>query len=365
MPKKEILKPYTSHSFKAPIAPFAPEAGRTVAETLEALRGVSFQGRTLGTAFSVWKRALEDSATLYFGLAGAMTPAGLRKTLVTMIEKRFIDVLVTTGANMFHDAHQTAGGVYYKCSPAADDVELRKQRMDRIYDVVASDREMLQLDEYLADWAVRKFKGRAITTREYFYELGLELADQKGAGDSVLVAAAKAGVPIYCPAIGDSGFGIGLAGHNEESRRFVFDVIGDVYETGRIALESKTTGVIIVGGGTPKNFSQQTWVTAEYLTESKSIQGGHKYCIQLTQDAPHWGGLSGCTFEESTSWGKIDFEANKVASYVDAMIGLPLLVQGLVDLGMDEKRKARPVFKQGEKLSMIPAAARAKERVLA
>lgn len=346
---KRVLRPHR-HGFRRPVVPFKPTAGRSVAEVLEALSDISFQGRSLGQAFKIWKRSLEDQATVYFGLSGAMTPAGLGDTIVHMIRERYIDVVVSTGANLFHDMHQSLGGVYFKCPPQIDDVGLRKARMNRMYDVVASDLEMIDVDEFIAEFA-QGLPGRPHTTREFFYRLGLHL-EKHSPREGILIAAAKAGVPVYCPAVGDSSFGIALAVRPRNGRHFLFDVVKDVAETGRLAMESGTTGVVFVGGGTPKNFTQQTWVTAEFLGIP---QGGHKYCVQLTSDAPHWGGLSGCTFEESTSWGKIHFEANAVAAYVDATIGLPLLVQGLTDLRMGEKRKSRPSFQQGEDLTLVPA----------
>jgi deoxyhypusine synthase len=358
---KSPIKIHKGHGFRSPTIPFEPKKGRGVAGTLEALKDISFQGRSLGIAFSVWQKALQDNTTIWLGLAGAMVPAGLRKTLVHMVEKRYVDVITTTGANMFHDLHQAMGGIYYKCSPATNDIALRKARLDRMYDVAASDLEMVQVDAFIAKFAVETFGDRPITTREFFWRLGKHL-DGLGAENCVLSAAYRAGVPIYCPAIGDAGFGIALATHGPEARKVKFDVVGDVYETGRISLDSGTTGVVFVGGGTPKNFTQQTWVTGEYLADQDL--GGHKYCVQLTQDAPHWGGLSGCTFEESTSWGKIDFDAKVVQVYVDATIGLPILVQGLADIEAEKLRKSKPIFEQGPTLRMTPAGSK-KERVLA
>lgn len=352
-----MLKQHKGHGFNRPVVPFAVKRGSNTAQVLGRLEDISFQGRNLGTAFSVWRRALEDKATIFFGLAGALTPAGLRKVIVHMIENRYIDVIVSTGANLFHDLHQSLGGVYFKCSPTHDDVALRNARMDRIYDVVGSDLEFIEVDQAVAEFA-GGLERRPTTTREFFYHLGAHIAKQ-AKEDGVVTAAARCGVPIYVPALGDSSFGIAMASwckKDENGYGFQFDILKDVEETARIAGVSKTTGIVMLGGGTPKNFIQQTWVTAEYLNYPNN---GHKYCVQVTADAPHWGGLSGCTFDESTSWGKINFEARKVAVYADATIALPLLVNGLADIKAEKLRKAKPAFTLGDKdlkIQMVPAA---------
>lgn len=357
-----MLKQHKGHGFNRPVIPYTVKRNQNAAQILGRLEDISFQGRNLGTAFSVWKRALEDKAGIFFGLAGALTPAGLRRVIVHMIENRYIDVIVSTGANLFHDLHQSLGGMYFKCSPNHDDVALRNARMDRIYDVVGSDLEFIEVDQAVADFA-NGLERRPYSTREFFYLLGQHFSKQ-AKEDGVVTAAARCGVPIYVPAIGDSSFGIAMASwckKDENGSGFQFDVLRDVEETARIAGTCKTTGIVMLGGGTPKNFIQQTWVTAEYLNIPNN---GHKYCVQVTADAPHWGGLSGCTFEESTSWGKINFEARKVAVYTDATIALPLLVNGLADVKAEKLRKARPAFTLAErelKISMVAASKPAKK----
>jgi deoxyhypusine synthase len=168
--------------------------------------------------------------------------------------------------------------------------------------------------------------------------------------EGIVTAAARHGVPIYVPAIGDSSYGIAIgSGLNPKAGDFLFHPMKDVRETALIAAQAPCTGIVFVGGGTPKNFTQQTIVTAEYMGIKRP---GHKYCIQLTTDAPHWGGLSGCTFEESQSWGKIHFEADKVTVYSDATIALPLLVAGLAEVRAPSFRKRIPRFSFGGDLEI-------------
>ncbi len=347
-------KPFLKH----PVVPFEP-GSMTVADYLRRCSDISFQARSLGQAFEIWRKALRAPTTIFFGLSGAMTPAGLRRIVVALIENRLIDVIVTTGANVFHDIHETLGGRHYKCHPQIDDVVLRKHYLDRMYDVLGSEEAYGIADRMIADFAA-SLPARPYTTREWFHLFGRHLmARQKEEG--IVTAAARHGVPIYAPAIGDSSYGIAMgSGINPKAQDFLFHPVKDVTETGRIAAESPETGIVFVGGGTPKNFTQQTMVTAEYMGMKRP---GHRFCIQITTDAPHWGGLSGCTFEESQSWGKIHFEAEKVAVYSDATIALPLLVSGLVETKAHALRRSIPSFTFGEDLVMTRGrAARARRR---
>jgi len=156
--------------------------------------------------------------------------------------------------------------------------------------------------------------------------------------EGILTAAAKHGVPVYSPALGDSVHGLAIAaGRVRAGQRLLFDIIGDVLETAHIAVSAQGTGVIYVGGGTPKNFIQQAEV-ASYIY-SRELPG-HKYAIQVTMDQPQWGGLSGCTFEEAQSWRKIAPDANTVTVNVEATVALPLIVSALAE-GSAEAIKAR------------------------
>ena len=313
-----------------PVVPFEIKPQATIADALEAMEGISFQARMLGRAFRIWRRMVEDDVFIFFGLAGAMVPAGLRKVIVALIENRLLDCIVSTGANLFHDLHETLGFHHYAISPDADDDQLRKERLDRIYDTCGVDQEFNQSDYYIIDFARGLDPAEPLTTAEFFARLGRKLEEDKK-DDGIITAAARCGVPIFCPALGDSSYGIALALLAErEGHNVVFDLVGDVAETARLT-ENHKTGIIFVGGGTPKNFVQQAEITVSMLRGSAR---GHHYAIQITTDAPHWGGLSGCTFQEAKSWGKIAEEARTVTVYCDATIALPLLACGLVQAGV-------------------------------
>ncbi len=160
---------------------------------------------------------------------------------------------------------------------------------------------------------------------------------------TILGAAHKAGVPIFVPALGDSSWGIGMVMAYRQGHKVMADPIQDVDEITQMVEKSSQTGVIYIGGGVPKNFIQQTEVIAELVG---NYSGGHSYAIQYTTDAPHWGGLSGCTFEEAVSWGKVAREASKVQVFSDATITVPLVVQALKASG--KKRQSYPVYDWSE-----------------
>ena len=309
------------------------------------MQGTAFQGKQLGLAFEVWKRMLGDRCTIMMGMSGAMVPAGMRRLVVRMIENRLIDCLVSTGANFFHDLHETLGNFHYQGSPAIDDVLLAENLVDRMYDVLADEEKFRQHDQWIGRFAASLDQSRPYTTREFLYLLGLELG-KHCKEDGIVSAAAKAGIPLYCPAIADSSIGIGIAANRYEGgNRFTFDVIGDVVETARIVAESEATGVIYFGGGTPKNFVQQTEVTAIIMNTGVT---GHKYAIQCVTDSPHWGGLSGCTFEEAQSWGKIAKDASMVTCHSDSTIAMPILVSALLEHRELVAKRHRPSFTQGQ-----------------
>jgi deoxyhypusine synthase len=325
MREKEAPKELFLHK---PVIPFEVDEKLTACALLKKMADTSFQGRNLGRALSIWQQMVQKQTTVLFGLAGAMVPAGMRKVLVYLLEKRLIHCLVSTGANLFHDCHESLGRKHYKGSSAADDLRLREQKIDRIYDTFASENEFRETDRFIIDFAATLPTQIPYTTREFLRRLGQHLA-KEAREEGILTAAAKGGIPIYCPAIGDSSIGIALAVGDTKGRIPVqFDIIADVEELANLVVKVPSTGVIYVGGGTPKNFIQQAEVTANLLGQNVP---GHEYAIQITADAPHWGGLSGCTFAEAQSWGKISPQAKKVSIHCDATIALPLLVSALAE----------------------------------
>lgn len=324
-----------------PTEPLEIKANLKTSELLKRMDGISFQGRNLSKAFSIWKEMLEGEVTIFLGLSGALVPGGMRGIVTFLIRNRLIDCLVSTGANLFHDCYESLGRVHWKGTHQVDDVELKKAGIDRIYDTFALEKEFRKTDAYIRDFAYNLDLAQPYGTREFLYLLGEKLSKEMKK-EGILTSAYKAKVPIYCPAIGDSSIGIALATHYKKNR-FVFDIIKDIEEMALLVMRSKATGVIYIGGGTPKNFIQQTEITVSIMKNADVP--GHKYAIQITTDAPHWGGLSGCTFQEAQSWGKIHRKARMVTVYSDATIALPFLVTALGESATDLIKKRKfPVF---------------------
>lgn len=315
-----------------------PMKDRGVADLIRDMGKMGFQGGQLGTSLQVWERMLDAEATIFLGLAGAMVPAGLGEFIAYLLRERMVDCLVSTGANLFHDLCEGLGIIHYQGSACADDAYLNKCKIDRIYDVFVSEVELHKVDLHISSFVKRLSTDRRYSSRELMYMLGEGLPET-----TILGAAHKANVPIFVPALGDSSIGIGMVIAYREGHKVMVDQIKDVDEITQIVEKSNQTGVVYIGGGVPKNFIQQTEVIAELIGV---YSGGHSYAIQYTTDVPHWGGLSGCTFEEAISWGKVKREASKVQVFSDATITVPFVVQALRASGI--RRKSYPVYDWSE-----------------
>ena len=294
---------------------------------------------------------LKDPACVIFlGLSGAMIPGGMRKIVRDMIEMKLIDVIVSTGANVFHDIFESCGYRHYVGSENGDDDLLRRHRVVRVHDALMDDHEINRVIHLLAR-VPEKLRGRVLSSREYLGVLGSALKD-KG---SIVRTASQYGVPIFVPALADSSIGIGLTFlHAQEkvaSRGLIIDQIRDSYEIAQVKKKATVSGALYVGGGVPKNYIQQLGPVSELLFKKES---GHRYALQITTDDPKWGGLSGCTFEEAKSWGKIGKGSATAAVYTDATIALPLLVGAVLQEGKISLRRKRRSFSwEGDRLKSI------------
>jgi len=307
---------------------------RSVADLVSDMSRMGFQGGQLGQSLKAWENMLDEEITIFLGLAGAMVPAGLGEMISYLISHRMVDCLVSTGANLFHDLCEGLGIVHYRGSACADDAYLKACKIDRIYDVFVSEVELHKADNYISDFVKKLDSSRSYSSRELMSMLGKSLPPT-----TILGAASRAGVPIFVPALGDSSYGIGMVMAYRDGHRVLIDQIKDVDEITQMVEKSAQTGVVYIGGGVPKNFIQQTEVIAELIG---NYSGGHNYAIQYTTDTPHFGGLSGCTFEEAVSWGKVSKEAKKVQVFADATITVPLVVHALQT--QESRRRSLPVF---------------------
>lgn len=330
---------------------------KTVTDLVEAYKGASIQARAMGRCASVYENMLTDPVrpTVILGLSGALIAGGLRLVLRDMVKHRIVDCIVSTGAVLYQDFYQAMGYEHYKGDPGVDNLKLREHFIDRIYDTYVDERKFREVDHYIGK-LVEELDPRPHSTRELLGRLG-ELAHRKG-DRGILATAWAEGVPCFVPALNDSSIGIGLTEHYKENRgkeRFSLDPIRDNYELTQIKGKSKKTGVIYVGGGTPKNYINDVEVIAEVLGYDVA---GHEYAFQITADAPHWGGLSGSTLEEAQSWGKIHKEATKATVYSEATIALPLLVGHILQKGVHNGRKTVEFDWDGDTLDDVRVVAR-------
>jgi deoxyhypusine synthase len=314
-----------SRFLRAPVEPFVVLPDMTADDLLARMERISFQGRNLATARRIWEKMLGGDCTIFFGMAGALTAGGLRMIAAYLIEHRYIDCLVSTGANLYHDLHETRGRHHYIGSPHADDAALQAEHIDRVYDTYAREDEFCDNDEWIAAFALT-LEQRSYTSREFLYRLGEYLWKETGQ-DGILTAAYRANIPIFCPAIADSSIGMGLsqARHRVPTAGHI-DVIGDIIESANLVIRHPRTASVVLGGGTPKNFINQASVQAEFFDDRI---GGHRYALQIVADVPHFGGASGSSLEEARSWGKLATDAEQVTVHADATIALPLLVSAL------------------------------------
>jgi deoxyhypusine synthase len=316
------------------IAPPAITGRETAAELIEQTFLAYNAGRLREGCLLFTQRMLAPEVTVGMSLTGAMTPAGLGMScLIPLMEAGFVDWIISTGANLYHDAHFALGLGLHQGTPFADDVELRAKGVVRIYDIFFDYGVLLSTDAFLREVSARPEFQRSMGTAEYHYLLGGYLREREKAlglpRRSVLAAAHELEVPIYTSSPGDSSIGMNVAELALAGSQLRFDVSTDVNETAAIVLEAKRSGgrsaAFIVGGGSPKNFLLQT---EPQIQEVLGIdEKGHDYFLQLTDARPDTGGLSGATPNEAVSWGKIDPDQlpGTVVCYLDSSVGLPLL----------------------------------------
>src|SRR5438067_548286 len=300
---------------------------------------------------------LEDAVTVGMSLTGAMTPAGLgMSTIIPMIEAGFIDWIVSTGANLYHDAHFGLGLAMHKGTPFANDVELREHGVVRIYDVFFDYEVLLSTDAYVRQVSARPEFQRSMSTAEYHYLLGGFILEREQAlgisRKSLLGVAHQCGVPIYTSSPGDSSIGMNVAEQALTGSQLRLDVSADVNETSAIVFRAKTrggkSGVLIIGGGSPKNFVLQT---EPQIQEVLGIsEKGHDYYLQITDARPDTGGLSGATPAEAVSWGKVDPDKlpDTVVCYLDNTVGFPIVAA--YALAKRKKRRLRRLYDRREEL---------------
>ena len=301
---------------------------KSVSSLLDEMSQTGFQGKKLGEVAKIWaEMARQKDLTVFLGLTGSLSTTGQWKIIRWLVEKRYVDVLVSTGANISEDILEALGYHYYQGTWLADDEELLRLKVDRFYDVYADEMQYRKLENTIYRYAATLDESKVYSTREFLHGFGGYLS-KKGI-DSIVAAAFRAKVPIYSPGLIDSGYGVALSLLKRDRGKMVrLDQTKDMEELAQIAERTKRTGVVYLGGGVPKDTIQLSTIIKS-LAKGGEEETPHEYAIQITADSPQWGGLSGCTLEEAVSWGKIASDAKKATLYADITLALPLVAHAL------------------------------------
>jgi deoxyhypusine synthase len=314
-------------------------------------------GRLREAAKLLTEKMLPNDGVIGMSLTGALTPAGLGKScLIPLMRAGFVDWIVSTGANLYHDLHFGLGMALHQGSPFLDDVVLHRDGVIRIYDILFDFNVLLDTDAFVREVIRGAEFQRAMGTDEFHYLLGRYVAERgrklRLKDSSVLAAAYECGVPVFTSSPGDSSIGMNVAAMAMRDSKLAFDVNRDVNQTAAIVFDAKssrrTSSVFILGGGSPKNFMLQT---EPQIQEVMGIaEKGHDYFLQCTDARPDTGGLSGATPAEAVSWGKVD--PNKlpdcVVAYVDTTVALPLLTA--YALSRHRPRKLKRLYKRRDEM---------------
>jgi deoxyhypusine synthase len=303
-------------------------------------------------------KMLDDSAVVGLSLSGALTPAGLGVScLVPLVEAGFIDWVVSTGANLYHDTHFALGMEMHQSRPGLDDRRLREHQVIRIYDIVFDYENLLGTDRFYRTLCRGEAFQKTMGTAEFHHLVGKYVAaheDQNGRkGKSLLGAAYRCGVPIFVSSPGDSSIGMNLAALQLEGSALRIDPLRDVNQSAAIVYDAKKeerrSGVFILGGGSPKNFMLQTEPQIQEVLGLE--ESGHDYFLQVTDARPDTGGLSGATPQEAMTWGKVDPDMlpDTVTCYLDSTVALPLLTA--YALAARPPRKPRRLMDRLEELT--------------
>ncbi|MFB6140130.1 MAG: deoxyhypusine synthase [Halosimplex sp.] len=323
-----------------PIGHAEARAGMTVGELAEEYGDAGIGASALHEAVDVYAEMIgDDEVTNFFGLAGAMVPTGMRRIVADLIRDGHVDALVTTGANLTHDAIEAIGGKHHHGAvheagktEREHDERLRDEGVDRIYNVYLPQEHFALFEGHLRDEVFPPLESEcedgaadggtgAVSIRRFTEELGranAEVNEREGVDEGAGVAAAayEHDVPVYCPAVQDSVLGLQAWMYSQTSA-FALDALADMTTITDQAFDAEKAGAMVVGGGVPKNYTLQTMLVAPEA---------YDYAVQLTMDTPETGGLSGATLDEARSWGKLEKAARNASVYADATITLPLVV---------------------------------------
>jgi len=311
---------------------------------IDSMREMSFTSRETASAADIFMRMLKDKkCSIILTIAGSTSAAGCMQVYVDMVKHNMVDAIVATGATIVDmDFFEALGFKHYKGTPNVDDKQLRDLYIDRIYDTFIDEEELQQCDMTIKKIA-DTLEPRPYSSREFIKEMGKYLTQHSKKKDSLVQVAYEHNVPIFCPAFTDSSAGFGLVKHQVENpqKHVTIDSVADFKELTEIKIKAGETGIFMIGGGVPKNFTQDTVICAEILGHKVPM---HKYAIQITVADVRDGACSSSTLKEASSWGKVDTTFEQMV-YAEATTVLPLIVSYAYHSGVWKTRKAREFSK--------------------
>ena len=307
---------------------------------IDGMNKMSFTSRDTARAAGIYNEMLADKdCSIFLTLAGSTSAGGCMNLYADLVKNNMVDAIVATGASIIDmDFFEALGFKHYQGSQFQDDKELRKNYIDRIYDTYIDEEELQACDQIICNIA-NTLKSKTYTSREFIKELGKYLKTNAKKKDSLIEVAFDNNVPIFCPAFTDSSAGFGLVMHQEQNpnNHITIDSIREFRELTEIKLQSKQSGLLMVGGGVPKNFIQDTVVCAELLGKKVDM---HKYAIQITVADTRDGACSSSTLKEASSWGKVEVTKEQMV-FAEATSVLPLIASDAYHRKKWEKREKR------------------------
>ena len=324
------------------------DSNTTVKELIEIYANSGFNARQLGEAAKLYQKMIHENATICLTVAGAMTPVGFGGIIKTLLEKGFVDWIVTTGANVYHEDHFAWGLPVKQGHFEVDDNILYEKEIVRIRDVYVKFYETLELEDNIIQKMFKdEFSEKSFTTAEFCNVLGkISKEKSKFPEKSFLTTAYELDVPVYVSTLKDSSLAMNLAVHRLKNKPFNLDFVREIIEQAAIVYNSEKSGILELGGGVPKNTAQQTGPLLDQIL--RKDHGGQDYIIQITDARPDTGGLSGATLQEGKSWGKVqDSHEDLITVYTDSTIAFPLLA--LYALSNEESREQKRIYKNLDK----------------
>src|SRR5512138_3838168 len=342
---KQLRKRYLS---RPPVEPMRLRPKMSVEDLVDVYRRAgAFNGGRLAEGCDLFGRMIDSGATIALTVTGAMAPAGMGGAIQAMIEAGFVDLVVSTGANLYHDFHFALKLPVVQGHFHVDDKELYQAGIERIYDIFITEDSLLDTDAFVREAlekAPKALRGRISTPQLHHYLGHLVLQQAPLPEKSFLATAAAYDVPVFTSSPGDSSIGMNVAAMKLRGGETTIDPDLDVLQSTSIVYDAKVNGVVILGGGSPKNFYLQTQPTLWQILDLN--RGGHEYVLQISTDSPQWGGLSGATPSEAISWGKVqaNMMKNHVVVYSDATVAAPLVFANA--LSTRRKRKPKRLYRR-------------------